>query len=49
MYKYLVSRTVDPIVAVAFGVSAYYLYERRQQKPEELRLNSLIKKWAKSE
>lgn len=43
-YKYLISRTVDPIIAVSIGVAAYYLYERRTGRPEGHTLNELAYK-----
>lgn len=46
MYKYLVSRWADVAIGVTVGVSAYYLHERRINKPEGSRLNDIIsRKW----
>lgn len=41
MYKYLVSRWVDPIIGVGVGVCAYYLHEQRQDKGQKL--NDIIR------
>ncbi|KAH9946110.1 uncharacterized protein BXZ73DRAFT_86299 [Epithele typhae] len=41
----LLSRTLDPILGIASGVFAYYLYEShpRNDIPEELRLSTLLR------
>ncbi len=47
-YPYLISRIGDPIFAIFVGVSAYYMSEKKHQKPKGHTLNELfIKRWNK--
>ncbi|KAK9234128.1 hypothetical protein V1525DRAFT_367439 [Lipomyces kononenkoae] len=41
-YPYLISKTIDPIFGIAVGVSAFYLYERREGRKEGHTLNELV-------
>ncbi|EGV63309.1 hypothetical protein CANTEDRAFT_106160, partial [Yamadazyma tenuis ATCC 10573] len=42
MYKFLVSRWVDPLIGVGIGVCAYYLHETRSHTPEGKRIKDII-------
>ena len=41
-YPYLISKWLDPLLAVGMDVSAYYLYEKRVGRPEGHTLNELL-------
>lgn len=44
-YKYLISRWVDPLVAIGLGTSAYFVYEYRNERPEGHTLYELYLRW----
>lgn len=44
-YKYLISRTVDPILAISIGTAAYYVHEYRHGRPQGHTLNELVMRW----
>lgn len=41
-YPYLLGKWVDPIVGLSIGVAAYYLQEKRVQRPHGHTLNELL-------
>ncbi|CAR58020.1 uncharacterized protein GVI51_F02233 [Nakaseomyces glabratus] len=40
---YLIGRIADPTIALIFGISSYYLYERNTGRPENYKLNNLLR------
>lgn len=44
-YKYLISKSVDPILAISIGTAAYYVHEYRHGRPQGHTLNELVTRW----
>lgn len=43
-YPPLISHWIDPIAAITMGISAYYLYEKRINRPHNHTFNQLFKR-----